>query len=168
MANKLNVNLVLCQRYDDKTKTISNVFNEITTNDKHEATFSVITFMNEIISDDNVADEEFVLHYFLVETREDEAGRRRGLYLGATDFYRNPQEGYKNRNCLSNNDNTFSDLTFENVSFIGEGKYRIEAFKVDGVLDENEDYEQLREKSNEFRRIGEYVSFTSFTVKYPK
>lgn len=166
MANKLNINLVLCQKYDDETKTISNIFNEITTNVKHEATFSVITFMNGI--DDNPSDENFVLHYFLLKTENETMGRRRGLYLGATEFHKNFQEEQKAKGYLPNSDNTFSELTFENVPFIGEGEYKIEAYKVNGVLDDNEDYDELREKSNDFRKNGEFVSFASFIVKYPR
>ena len=65
MANKLNVNLVLCQKYDDETKTIGKIFNEITTNAKHEATFSVITFMNGI--DDGINDDEKNREKYLAE-----------------------------------------------------------------------------------------------------
>lgn len=162
MANKLNVNLVLCQKYDDETKTIGKIFNEITTNAKHEATFSVITFMNGI-DDGTNDDENFVLHYFLVEME-----RRRGLYLGATEFYKNSNEEQKAKDYLSNSGNTFSELTFENVPFIGEGEYKIEAYKVNGVLDDSEDYEELRKKANDFRKNGEFVSFASFIVKYPR
>ena len=162
MANKLNVNLVLCQKYDDETKTIGKIFNEITTNAKHEATFSVITFMNGI--DDGINDDEnFVLHYFLVEME-----RRRGLYLCATEFYKNSNEEKKEKDYLSNSGNTFYELTFENVPFIGEGEYKIEAYKVNGVLDDSEDYEELRKKANDFRKNGEFVSFASFIVKYPR
>ena len=59
-------------------------------------------------------------------------------------------------------------MTFEDVPFIGEGRYIIEAYKVDGNLGENEDYEDLRNRSLDFRKNGEYVGFVSFIVKYPK
>ena len=163
MANRLNVNLVLCRKYDDEEKTINNMFNKITTNNKHEATFSVITFVNGIDNADS--DEQFVLHYFLVKMEDDENGGKKGLYLGATAFF--SRSSNKNSDELSSN-NTFSELTFEDVPFIGEGRYRIEAYKVMGSLGENKDYEKLREKALDFRKNGEYVSFASFIVKYQK
>ena len=79
MANKLNINLVLCRKYDDETKTISSIFNKITTNNKHEATFSIVTFVNGI--SDTRKDERFVLHYFLVKM-EDDTGDGMTLYIG--------------------------------------------------------------------------------------
>ena len=96
-TNKLNINLILCQEYDKKTKTIKKIFNEITTNNKHEATFSVITFVNGLYGDNE--EDRFILHYFLVQAKENTKQNverpRMGLYLGATEFYRRPEKNLK-------------------------------------------------------------------------
>ena len=88
-----------------------------------------------------------------------------GLYLGATEFYRRPEK--KSENNFNNCDNTFSELAFEDVPFIGEGEYTIEAYKVNGILDENESYEELREKAIDVRKDAECVSTILFKVNYP-
>lgn len=167
ITNRLNINLVLCQEYDKKTKTIKKIFNEITTNNKHEATFSVITFVNGFYG--NNEEDRFILHYFLVQAKENTKQNverpRMGLYLGATEFYRRPEK--KSENNFNNCDNTFSELAFEDIPFIGEGEYIIEAYKVDGILDENEPYEELREKAIDVRKDAECVSTILFKVNYP-
>lgn len=166
-TSRLNVNLVLCQNYDKKTKTINKMFNEITTNNKHEATFSIITFINGIY--DYEEEVRFILHYFLVEakgnTKQDMERPRMGLYLGATEFYKNSEK--KSENNFYDSNNTFSELAFEDIPFIGEGEYTIEAYKVDGILDENEPYEELREKAIDVRKDAECVSTILFKVNYP-
>ena len=51
MSYRLNVNMVLCQKYNNETKTINKIFNEITTNDKHEVSFSIITSLFFSVND---------------------------------------------------------------------------------------------------------------------
>ncbi len=164
MSYRLNVNMVLCQKYNNETKTINKIFNEITTNDKHEVSFSIITFVNGVGHEQ--PEERFVLHYFLVEKNADYQGKRLGLYLGATGFYRNNQEGYDNERCLSSTDNTFAEMAFENVPFLKETEYCIEVYKAEGTLEG--DYETLREKAQKLKETTELISYVSFNVNYPK
>lgn len=164
LADGLNINLIVCEGYDENTRSIHRVFNEITTDEKHEATFSLITFINELSEVEE--DKNFVLHYFLMIDQSFENGKKRGIYLGASEFHRKISKSSENDSGYVSKNNTFSGMTFEEVPFITEAEYCIEAYMVEGNLEKSA-YETLRGKAAQFRQKGKLVSYVTFDVKYP-
>lgn len=165
MKNRLNINLVLCQDFDEENKTIYKMFNKITTDINHTATFSLVTFLNGFGDEEN--ETEFTLHYYLMEPELEEKGKKRGIYLGAIDFIRNSKD-QSNESEDAERNNTFAEMRLNNVPFLHSVEYRIEAYKVKEKLDPKLDYFELRGKSSEYRKSGELVSVANFDVEFPK
>lgn len=170
MQEKLNINLILCKDFDEETKTIYKMFNEITTNEKHRATFTLVTFVNSIkrrARDDEKNNSDFVLHYYLMEQKRDENGKRKGIYLGAIGYTDNDQNnstecGFEEKNS------TFAQMEFNGAPFLNETEYRIEAYMVKGNIDSGLNYFELKKDSAKYRSDGELVSAVAFNVKFPK
>ena len=162
MQRKFNVNLILCEAIDEESKTVYRMFNEITTDEKHTATFKLVTFINSF--GDVETDGKYSLHYYLMEQKLDDSGKRKGIYLGAVSFMTNAQE---NSNEKKTNSNTFAQMKLEKIPFINENEYHIEAYMVEGSFDRGMGYSELKEKSVEYRKVGELVSISAFDVKFP-
>ena len=164
MQHRLNVNLVLCEDFDKENKTIYKMFNEITTDADHTATFTLVTFLNGFGDEED--ESEFTLHYFLMESERDENGKRKGIYLGAIDFVRsNPDQ--PNEIEGGEKSSTFADMRINKIPFLHQVEYRIEAYKIKEKLNPGTDYAELRKKSAEYRKNGELVSVIRFDVKFP-
>ena len=162
MQHRLNVNLVLCEDFDKENKTIYKMFNEITTDADHTATFTLLTFLNGIGDQEN--DSTFTLHYFLMEPESE--GKKMGIYLGAIDFIKSNQN-QANEIGDKKEGSTFADMRINKIPFLHSVEYRIEAYKVKECLDPNLGYDELRKKSVEYRKTGELVSVVRFDVKFP-
>lgn len=164
MQGKINVNIVLCQKYDDSTKTIEQMFNEITTNERNEASFSVITFINAI-GDIQDLGNGFVLHYFLMKKAVAKNQKRQGIYLGAVDFTVNSEEEYEKDNYLSSSNSTYGSLTFEKVPFLEQGEYSIEVYKGSSLENKDESYTSLKKNASRYMEEGELISSMFFQVR---
>lgn len=155
---RLNVNLILCESYDKDSKSVNRIFNELITSKEHRSSFSILTFISGI----GMVNTSFVLHYYLMEQESDDRNRRKGLYIGAVSFVKN-----ESQDKMGNIGSTFANLDLESVPFLNETKYCVEAYMVEGNDIEGESYEELRERSKQYRENGTLVSAISFDVKFP-
>lgn len=73
----------------------------------------------------------------------------------------------ENSNEKKTNSNTFAQMKLEKIPFINENEYHIEAYMVEGSFDRGMGYSELKEKSVEYRKVGELVSISAFDVKFP-
>lgn len=154
----MNLNMVLCQEYDSKTKSIYNIFNRIELDDNNRASFSLVSFLN-IFTDNKekvCVSRNFSLHYFLVKM-DKQMKERKQLYLGCSYLELGDKDDV---DALGEK---MTNLKFNNIPFIGAGVYYIEAFYYDKYVSVK-DRDKRREASKKIRSDGSLVSIASFSV----
>lgn len=156
--------MVLCEEFDDNTKSIKGIFNEITTNSSNRVSFCLVTFINSV---GRIEENEFTLHFYIVERDADASGKRRGIYIGAADFFRDTFKKIESERSIERNDSGFSHIKIQNIPFISEGNYLIQAFKCNGRIGE-ETYTQLKQNSDVYRREGKLISVAELKIRFPK
>lgn len=161
----MNINLVLCEEYDDKTETIIKMFNKIVTNANKEATFYIMTFVG---AERNDTEESFTLHYYIMTSKENSEGKRKGIYVGATGFISDSLKRKETeKGTMLNEGNTFAEIKCEDIPFPEEGIYEIEVYKISERVGDKT-YDELKKESAKYRREGKLASQFFFEVKFPQ
>lgn len=121
MINKITGNFLLCERYDDKTNSIVNIFDTLYVDDTLKASFSVVLQINVYSSEDYEANKYNIYCFLIQNKKEDGAFVFLGnLQLPVDDMqeHKNDIHSYRHRQVIE-----FDDFQFPNT-----GSYSIECF----------------------------------------
>lgn len=143
---KLNINILLCEKCEDKLQSIYNIFDTIKLDAKKSASFTIVTQINGF----EVTFNRLGLFYFI--KKHNLNGKNAYKYLGRTLIEK--IEGAKKistgENQLSSKENSIQEITqtyLNNVSFLDIGQYEIQVFLYkDDDIPQDKDNLTLEEK----------------------
>lgn len=124
---RINVNVLLCEKCNDDSSNICNIFNAIKLNKENRASFTMVTQVNSF----NEEYDRLGLFYFM--EKFDDTGDGAYIYLGRIFIKRDGEE-----EIISTGESRLSTQNFpvqevipnylKNVAFLGVGQYEIQVF----------------------------------------
>ena len=143
---KLNINILLCEKCEDNLQSIYNIFDTIKLDAKKSASFTIVTQINGF----EVTFNRLGLFYFIKKHNPD--GKSSYKYLGRTLIEKSGETKKisTGENRISSKENSIQEITqtyLNNVSFLDIGQYEIQVFFYkDDDIPQDKDNLTLEEK----------------------
>lgn len=149
----LNLNVLLCERYDEQNNSIVKIFDSLRVNAAHRASFTIMTMLSE--RKDNVGVERKIgLHYYITTKKSDEEGDIKRLYMGSTFVDVCDEKNGSNE--------LLWEMECKNVLFLVSGEYRVEVYLSENVVEGT--FDDIRKKSRDILSEKKCISRYDFNV----
>lgn len=153
MKNLINVNVFLCEKYDEENKNIVNIFNKVKAGNNHRASFTIFVMIGSR-SIEECSSGKFALHFYL--TKKKNNGNKMRLYVGTISA------SFCDESTEDATYEVIKGLEMKEVPFIEEGKYTVEVYFSDEIVEGS--FEEIKEKRKKIVKDDNLMTRYAFEV----
>ncbi len=154
MLNKITGSFLLCEKYDDETNSIVNIFDTLYVDETLKADFAVVLQIN-IYSSEEYEPNKYNVYTFLIENKKED-----GQFAFLGNLQLPPNDNHEHKKDIHSHRHR-QVMEFNNFLLPNTGSYSIECY----VTNEKYSDDNLENLFEKVRENGELLDTLTFNVQ---